>query len=108
MLSPFNAVPDNQRVGIYGECASFKTITDLHQALLAGGNQVFLLNARTPEQVKAEIGLPAQAESESLPPGSGGSSLKNPPSNIGNYIKDVVKYICYREKDPLGHQERDA
>jgi D-alanine-D-alanine ligase-like ATP-grasp enzyme len=57
VLLVFNAVPDEQRVGIYGECASFKTITDLHQALLAGGNQVFLLNARTPEQVAAGIGL---------------------------------------------------
>lgn len=55
ILFVFNAVPDEERIGIYGECASFKTVTDLHQALLAGGNEVYLLNAHNPVQVAEEV-----------------------------------------------------
>ncbi|MDW7673846.1 MAG: hypothetical protein SCK28_04830 [Bacillota bacterium] len=55
ILFVFNAVPDSERKGIYGECASFKTVSNLHQALLAGGNEVYLLNARTPLQVQEEV-----------------------------------------------------
>lgn len=55
ILFVYNSVPIEERTGIYGECASVKTVNQLHQALLAGGNEVFLLNARSPMQVIDEI-----------------------------------------------------
>jgi len=53
----YNSVPDTERVGIYGECSTEKTVNQLHKALLAGGNAVYLLNARTPRQVIEEISM---------------------------------------------------
>lgn len=55
ILFVYNSVPNEERTGIYGECATVKTVNQLHQALLAGGNEVDLLNARSPKQVIDEI-----------------------------------------------------
>lgn len=55
ILFVYNSVPFEERTGIYGECATAKTVNQLHEALLAGGNDVDLLNARSPKQVIDEI-----------------------------------------------------
>lgn len=55
ILFVYNSVPIEERTGIYGECATAKTVNQLHEALLAGGNEVHLLNARSPIQVIDEI-----------------------------------------------------
>lgn len=55
ILFVFNCVPNEERIGIYGECATEATIGQLEKALIAGGNDVHLLNAHSKEQVINEI-----------------------------------------------------
>lgn len=55
ILFLFNAVEDSKRVGVYGECASFKAVEDIYQGLLFSGNDIVKLNLLNPQQLAQTI-----------------------------------------------------
>ena len=46
---------DSQRVGIYGECASFRAVDTIYSGLLKSGNNVEPLNVLNPQQLSDKI-----------------------------------------------------
>ena len=55
ILFLFNAVEDEKRVGVFGECASFNSVNILFNALSKSGNEIVPLNLMNPKQLIDEI-----------------------------------------------------
>ena len=52
ILFVYNAVPEAELKGLYGECMTFTTITTIAEALTQEGHHVFQLNLRSPIQLR--------------------------------------------------------
>lgn len=50
----YNSVPSADRTGVYGECATQKTVLAIEEALVQGGNDILSVNLHSPGQL-AEI-----------------------------------------------------
>ena len=52
ILFLYNAVPEEERQGHYGECMTLTDVAKIGQALIQGGHRVLHLNLRSPAQLE--------------------------------------------------------
>ncbi|HHX50158.1 MAG TPA: hypothetical protein GX711_01815 [Clostridia bacterium] len=89
ILFAFNAVTEKKRKGLFGECASWETVSTISHALLESGHQIWPINVHTHQQLISfvkKIPKPHLAfvyaegflgDPETLWDGSGPSILRN-------------------------------